>query len=113
MSISHVSTDYTGGIRAMDEITVIEYPSAGATYSRDEYGVYRYSEYPESSVLAGQERRQFLDSFPTLDEARAAFPDAEWSGEAGTGYREITIPREPPAWFDPAMAGEAWGEDDY
>jgi hypothetical protein len=94
----------------MPEIT-IEYPASGATYSRDEFGVYRYDEYPESSVLAGQERRTFLDSFPTLDEARAAFPDAEWPGEEGTGYRKITIPKEPPAWFDSANAGETWSED--
>lgn len=62
----------------------IEFPSAGATYARDEYGVYEYSEYPESSVLAGQERRQFLDSFETLEAARAAYPDAV---ESGCGYQ--------------------------
>jgi hypothetical protein len=52
----------------------IEYPSEGATYSRDQYGVYRYDTYPRSSVLAGQERRVFLDSFNTLEEAQAAYP---------------------------------------
>ena len=57
----------------------IEYPSAGATYDRPEYGVYQYGVYPQSSVLAGQTRRQFLDSFPTLEEAKAAYPDAEAS----------------------------------
>lgn len=90
---------------------IIEYPASGKTYSHDEYGVYRYDTYPESSVLAGQERRSFIDSFPTLAEARAAFPDAEWNGE-GSGYREIFIPETPPAWFDPSAAGERW-EDDY
>ena len=58
----------------------IEYPSAGATYNRPEYGVYEYGVYGRSSVLAGQTRRIFLDSFPTLEEARAAFPDAQITG---------------------------------
>jgi hypothetical protein len=54
----------------------IEYPSTGATYSRNEYGVYEYGTYPRHSVLAGMESRTFLDSFKTLDEAKAAFPEA-------------------------------------
>jgi hypothetical protein len=88
---------------------IIEYPSSGATYSHDEYGVYRYDTYPDSSVLAGQERRSFLGSFPTLAEAQAEFPDAEWAD--GSGYRQINIPDTPPDWFDPANAGEQWSED--
>ena len=91
---------------------VIEYPSAGATYSHDEYGVYEYGEYEPWSVLAGQEKRSFLDSFPTLKAAQAAYPDAQWSGE-GSGYREITIPHDPPDWFDPDDAGEVWDDEDY
>lgn len=67
----------------MNEIK-IEYPCAGATYNRPEYGVYQYSIYPRSSVLAGQTRRIFLDRFPTLEEAQAAFPDAEL---VGCGYQ--------------------------
>ena len=56
----------------------IEYPSRGATYNRpDEYGVYEYSTYPASSVLAGQTRRVWLDSYTTLEEAQAQYPDAE------------------------------------
>lgn len=62
----------------------IEFPSmgktyvrnVGKTYVRNVYGVYQYGRYPRSSVLGGQVRRQFLDSFETLDEARAAYPDA-------------------------------------
>lgn len=67
----------------MNEIK-IEYPCAGATYNHPEYGVYQYSIYPRSSVLAGQTRRIFLDRFPTLEEAQAAFPDAEL---VGCGYQ--------------------------
>lgn len=55
----------------------IEYPSRGTTYARDEYGVYEYDVYPSSSVLAGQTRRRFLDSFETLEEAKAAYPTAD------------------------------------
>jgi len=60
----------------MNEIK-IEYPSAGATYNRAEYGVYQYSVYPRSSVLAGQTRRVWLDSYTTLEEAQAQYPEAE------------------------------------
>lgn len=62
----------------------IEYPSHGATYTRAEYGVYRYGIYPRSSVLAGQTSRTFLDSFATLEEAKAAYPAATVA--AGSGY---------------------------
>lgn len=62
----------------------IEFPSQGTTYSRDEYGVYQYSTYPRSSVLGGQERRAFLASFETIEEARAEFPGAD---ESGCGYQ--------------------------
>lgn len=65
---------------AVEPRIIIEYPSVGATFHRDEYGVYRYDEYPSSSVLAGQERRSWLDSFKTLEQAREAYPDAEYSG---------------------------------
>ncbi len=65
----------------------LEFPSRGATYDRDEYGVSEYTEFPSSSVLAGQQRRQFLASFATLDEARAAYPDARWDFEADPDWR--------------------------
>lgn len=54
----------------------IEYPSAGATYCRDEYGIYAYDTYPEGSVLEGQTRRRFLGSFERFDEARKHYPTA-------------------------------------
>lgn len=58
----------------------IEFPSKGATYCRQEYGVYSYDEYPRSSVLAGQTRRIFLDSFETLEEAQSKYPEAKVFG---------------------------------
>lgn len=61
----------------------IEYPSRGATYSKNAYGVYEYGTYGRSSVLAGQQRRTYLDSFPTLEEAKAAYPNAEVTSSCG------------------------------
>ena len=95
---------------------VIEYPSAGATYGPDEnhppkYGVYRYGTYPSWSVLAGQEKRSFVQEFDRLEEAQAAYPGAEWNG-GGSGYRPVTLPDTPPDWFDEANAGEHWSEAD-
>jgi hypothetical protein len=55
----------------------IEFPSVGQTYARNEYAVYEYGVYPRSSVLSGRTRRVFLDSFETLEEARAAYPNAD------------------------------------
>jgi hypothetical protein len=55
----------------------IEYPARGETYCHDEYGVYEYGEYPRSSVLSGRTRRNFLDTFTTLEEAQAKYPNAE------------------------------------
>lgn len=54
----------------------IEFPAHGATYTHQRYGVYRYSEYPASSVLAGQEMRERMGTFKTLAEAQAAYPTA-------------------------------------
>lgn len=39
--------------------------------------VYRYSTYPRGSVLAGRERREWLDEYATVEEALAAHPEAE------------------------------------
>jgi hypothetical protein len=87
-------------------------PARGATYDHDgEFAVYAYDVYPESSVLAGQERRRYRDGgFASEAEAKAAWPAA--TVEGGSGYRKIIIPRSPPAWFDPSLAGETWDSDD-
>lgn len=88
----------------------IEFPAQGETYCYQEFGVYRYSEYPPGSVNEGLKRRQFLDRFETLDEAQEAFPQAVWEGE-GSGFAEQPVPLTPPEWFDPANAGESWTGD--
>lgn len=51
-------------------------PTQGATYSRNSFSVYELSTYPRSSVLAGQQRRVWLDEFDTIENALMAYPDA-------------------------------------
>jgi len=76
--------------------------------------VYGHGTYPDSSVLAGQSRRAFLDSFPTVEEARAEWPHADVLDHSSKVWRgsslvEISgLPECPPDWFDPADAGETW-----
>ena len=38
--------------------------------------VYEHGIYEDSSVLAGQDKRSFKDSFDSLEEAQEAFPEA-------------------------------------
>jgi hypothetical protein len=57
-----------------------------ATSSTNVYGVFMYDTYPASSVLAGSERRTWLDEFATLEEAVKAFPKA--TKHRGPGYHE-------------------------
>jgi hypothetical protein len=68
----------------------IEYPSRGATYCRERYGIYEYSAYPRHSVLAGQQCRRFVSDAATLEEAQAIC-QAEYGfvprHESGCGYQ--------------------------
>ena len=41
------------------------------------FSVYEFGEYTESSVLAGQTCKRFVDNFDTIEEAQAAYPDAD------------------------------------
>lgn len=86
----------------------IEYPSVGATYSNNVYGVYEYGVYSGRSVLAGQTCRIWLDEFDTLEEAQSAYPFATFNG---VGYRAINLSSIEPDWFDEADAGERWNDD--
>lgn len=80
--------------RQSSSYQMIEYPSMGSTYCREEYGVYEYGTYPRSSVLAGQQRRRWLDSFETLAEAKAAFPEAEWQ-DNGSHFQPVSVSHLP------------------
>lgn len=65
----------------------IEFPAQGETYCEEKFGVYEYSRYERSSVLAGQQRRVNLGSYDTEAEARAAHPEAA-PGISGCGYQK-------------------------
>ena len=60
----------------MDELTI--------EFSRQQewFSVYRWDIYPTGSVLSGQDRKAFLDSFQTEAEAVEAYPTAK------VGYRD-------------------------
>jgi hypothetical protein len=52
------------------------------TMEHSKYGgisVHGWGTYEENSVLAGQAKKQFLDSFDTVEEAKAAYPEVEMS----------------------------------
>ena len=69
------------------------------------YNVYEHDEYPDGSVLAGQNRRTFCDYFDTLEEAQAAFPTAF---QCGSTQCAPCLPDTPPSWFNKGDAGEEW-----
>lgn len=80
----------------------IEYPAQGATYCREQYGVYEYGVHARSSVLSGRVKRIFLDSFDTLAEAKAAYPTAFVT--EGCGFvedRMLDLPDENGRTFNP------------
>ena len=69
--------------------------------------VYGHGTYPQGSVLEGQARRTFLDSFSTVEEAKQKYPEAEVLNN--TSYLpHQPLPSTPPHDFDPLDAGETW-----
>lgn len=57
---------------------VIERGGKGMTYEHEDgFTVYELSVYPESSVLAGQQKRKWVERYATLEAAQLAHPDAE------------------------------------
>lgn len=72
----------------------------------DEWAVYGHGTYEESSVLAGQPSRVFINDYRTCAKAKEAWPQASVS-ESSTRI-DIDMPDMAPSWFDPADAGEEW-----
>ena len=58
------------------------------------YTVYEWGTYEDSSVLAGQTKKQFLDGFDTLEEAQAAYPEAEATGRVSAHNTFDHLPDE-------------------
>lgn len=71
------------------------------------YDVYEHGTYPRHSVLAGQARRSFVDTFDTLEDAQRRFPKAQVLEHSSRPF-EQPMSDCPPSWFDPADAGEEW-----
>lgn len=83
-----------------------------------EYWVVEHGTYERSSVLAGQYRRTLLEHYATVDAALAAYPRARAVDcstrrytDAGSLADASGLSSNPPAWFDPAVAGECWDVD--
>ena len=74
--------------------------------------VYGHGEYEDSSVLAGCPRRVYIDEYCNEESALADYPDADVLGHSSKVHGN-PMPLSATSWFDPADAGEAWGEDDY
>ena len=56
------------------------------TYSNNRWTIYSLGVYPSHSVLAGQQKRTFIDSFETLEQAKEQYPTAIVNSN-GTSYR--------------------------
>ncbi len=65
------------------------------------YKVMGWSEYDESSPLAGQVRRECLGAFTTLEDAKAAWPGAtQCSSELAAQDENVSRPTDCPlTWF--------------
>lgn len=87
-----------------DDITIE--PDGMGGYDVVEHGVYE-----NSSVLAGQPKRQIIDSFDDIDAAKASYPEAEVLSHQTQSSAQPPV--SPPSDFDPMDAGEVWGEDEY
>ena len=92
--------------------------------TKQEFAVRLEGTYSDSSVLGGQYFNRARAHCDSLEEALSWFPegsDPEVVGDgkpaqmpSGESLGALSgMPSSPPGWFDPADAGEAWGEDDY
>lgn len=73
------------------------------------FNVYEIDEWPNSSVLAGNERKSFKDAFNDKSGAVKAYPKAEVSDYIYSVNGDIGAC--PPPSFDPYYAGESWDEE--
>lgn len=72
-----------------------------------EFAVYRWDTYPESSVMAGQHRKSFIDMTRTEEDARRAYPTAvEGTQKRDPGNSVAHLPGE-----DDPVAGGMYPDD--
>jgi hypothetical protein len=78
-------------------------------FTHNAYWFCQHGVYGRDSVLAGQDFRQLVQSYASLEEAVTAHPEAE---VLESEYRpENYVPDCEPDDFDPGYAGEVWRED--
>lgn len=97
--------EFSGGTSDFDSFDLIEEPDGT-------WWLWGYGEYGPGSVLEGQYLQARLESYDTLEEARAEYPDVPIKGELNLPSSMVTqVPDVPPAGFDPADIGERWDEE--
>lgn len=65
----------------------------GMTYTNNRWTIYSHGFFPYYSVLAGQPKRTFIDSFDTIEEAQKEYPTA--TVIQGTTYRDPDLSHLP------------------
>lgn len=86
----------------------IEYTSIEIVH--DSYWYCQHGVYGSDSVLAGQDFRQLVSHYDSLELAVQAHPEARVDLQ---GYKpENYMPDCAPDWFDPLYAGESWREEE-
>lgn len=93
-------------------------------HGEDKYAIYGYGVYPDSSILAGQFRKVFIEWCDDLEHAERRSETlngfSKQTAECPSTHRDDAealselsgLPKFPPDWFDPSDAGERW-DDDY
>lgn len=73
----------------MKERYTIEVGHGETYHQREGVTVYKHDRYPRGSVLAGQDRRTFVDTFESVEAAKAAFPKATDLTQVGSTHRPV------------------------
>jgi len=75
--------------------------------------IYAWGTYPQGSVLEGQDKKSFVDTFHTESDARLVYPDAELSN-GGDIFNSVGP--QPADWYAGDggyyACGEHWDEQD-
>jgi hypothetical protein len=85
------------------------------TQDGDYWNVYGWSVYDKNSVLAGQPRKVFLESYETSEEVERNYPGVtpsnRWTEpEVSVGHAPANYYASDGGFYD---AGEYWSEEDY
>jgi hypothetical protein len=76
-------------------------------FVHENYWFCQHGVYGEDSVLAGEDFRQLVQAYDTLEAAVLAHPEAEVL-EYEWVPAPVFMPDVAPDWFDPLDAGEEW-----